>query len=347
MSNTWPGEPDAFEAFEEAFERASEGRKVCETIDVAGFRIALEFAGDGLAEKMGVPFRHLRSEGSPDVVIKCWDSETTGVPLPEAIDRGPVYQQSLPGAQRDAPRRWAIERPDPGLTAYHNARSVGIYWFGSASGLTYGDLAGGLRAAIAWAMADRGLQFLHSAAVGAYGNAALVVGPSGSGKSSTALTCLLDGMDYLGDDHCLVSTGAHPVAHSVYAAAKLHTAQLARFPELDELLVNPDRDPIEKGVAILHPRFAAQLPRSLPIAALLVPAIAERPETRIEPMPRGMALRALAPSTLLQMVAADSAGLGPMGELVRNVPCYLITVGSDRAAIAREIRSLLLNVAAP
>ena len=347
VAEAWPGEAAAFEAFEDAHNRAARGRIVTHFFHIAGFRVALEFAGDSLAEKMVGPFAHLRGEGPPEITIRCWDSESTGVPLPESINTGAIHQNSLPGMQRDAPRRWALTIPDPGLTAYDRKRSVAIYWFHSACQLTYGDLAGGLRAAITWSMADRGLGFLHTAGVGLDGKAALIVGASGSGKSSTALTCLLQGMDYLGDDHCLVELGQRPTAHAVYAAAKLHTAQLQRFPELNELIVNPVRGPFEKGVAILYPRFAPQLPPNLPVAALLVPTIAEHAETRIAPMSRGQALLALAPSTLLQMVAVDSAGLGPMGELVRRVPCYRVVVGSDRESIAREIGGLLSRSTAP
>lgn len=337
----WPGERRAFDDLEAAFARAAAGRIITRVLDVGGHKVRLEFAGDGLFEPMFRPFAHLETTGEPEITICCWDSETTGVDLPASVDCGEVATKSLPALQRDVPRRWALTRPDPGLSAYSRETSRGYYWWHAASALTYGDLAGGLRAIINWSMAERGLHFLHTAAVASDGAAALIVGQSGSGKSSTALTCLLDGMDYLGDDHCLVDPSGTPAVHAVYAAAKLHTGQLQRFPELDQYVVNPDRDPVEKGVAILYPQFARQLPLHLPVAALLVPVIGEAVTTRIEPLSRGAALLALAPSTLLQMAAADRSGLGPMGELVRRVPCYRIVLGSDRHAIASGIAGLL------
>lgn len=337
----WPGERRAFDDLEAAFVAASAGGVIARLLNVGGHKVRLEFAGGGLFEAMFRPFAHLETSGEPEITISCWDSETTGVPLPATVNCGEVATQSLPALQRDLPRRWALTRPDPGLSAYSRDDSRGIYWWPAASELTYGDLAGGLRAIINWSMADRGLHFLHTAAVAQAGVAALIVGQSGSGKSSTALTCLLDGLDYLGDDHCLVDPAGTPTVHAVYAAAKLHTGQLRRFPELEAHLVNPDRDPTEKGVAILYPHFAKQLPLHLPVAALLVPVIGEALVSRIEPLSRGAALLALAPSTLLQMAAADRSGLGPMGELVRKVPCYRIVLGSDRSSIAAEIANLL------
>lgn len=346
MIEAWPGESRAFLELEEAYAKAAEGRGISRVIDVGGYRVRLEFAGPGLFEPMFRAFAHLETTGDPDVTIRCFDSGSTGVPPPESIDYGEITVQSRPAFQRDMPRRWAFTRPDPGMSAYDRESSRGTYWWTAADQLTFGDLAGGLRSMIMWSMADRGLHFLHTAAVGHGGNAALIVGQSGSGKSSTALTCLLEGMDYLGDDHCLVDPGEQPMVHAVYAAAKLHTAQMQRFPELGQLIVNPDREAGEKGVAILYPHYAEQLPRRLPITALLVPVIAEVADSRIEPLSRGAALLALAPSTLLQMAAADTAGLGPMGALVRHVPCYRIVLGSDRKSIAGKIAELLSRGAA-
>jgi len=336
-----PPDGRAFADFEHAFNEASSGRAIRRVVDIGGHWVGLTFAGEPLLRAMYPPFAHLETAGVADIEVGCWDSESSGVRLPRSIDPEAINRQSLPAFQRDAGERWAFARPDPGLSAYSTSHSQGLYWWPAASGITYGDLAGGLRAIINWSMAQRGLQFLHSAAVGRGGKAALIVGQSGSGKSSTALTCLLAGMDYLGDDHCLLDLRESPVVHSVYAAAKLHTARLERFPELATHVVNPAREDGEKGVAILNPAFAAQLPRRLPISAVLVPMIGEGAMSRLEPLTRAAALLALAPSTLLQMAAADTTGLGPMGALVRAVPCYRLVLGSNRGSIAEQIASLL------
>jgi hypothetical protein len=191
-------------------------------------------------------------------------------------------------------------------------------------------------------MAVRGIQFLHSAAVAKDGKAALIVGASGSGKSSTAISCLLNGLEYLGDDHCLLDLGASPPAvHSVYAAAKLHGTQLARFPELHPFVVNPERVAPDKAVAILHPSFADLLPCSRPLVAVIVPRIAHAAATTIEPIGPAAALAALAPSTLLQMASADRGGLAGMARLVRGFPCFRLNLGTDSAEIASAVVDFL------
>ena len=335
----------SYEVFSEAFDRAAAaaGGVVRMHVLLGGVRLVFEFAGPALLPRLGAPFEHLRTGPGPAaIVVRAWDSESTGVVLPAALPSpGTVYAQSLPAMGDEGSQRWTYFRPDPGLTVFDSPSQTGAYWVPAASCLTYGDIAGGFRAIIAWAMAERGMVFLHSAAVAWAGQSALVVGASGSGKSSTALSCLLAGIEYLGDDHCLLDLGATPRVHSVYAAAKLHDAQLARFPELDAYVVNRDRIAPEKGVAILYPGFRHLLPVSRPLAAVLVPRITGRRSTVISPISPAAALAALAPSTLLQMASADRAGLSTMARLVRRVPCFSLELGTDRREIADTIRDFL------
>ncbi len=341
----------AYAVFGAAFERAAEaaGGISRMPVDLGGTRLVFEFAGEELVGSLGRPFAHLTIEDGPaDLTIRCWDSESTGLELPKELPSpGTVYAQSLPAMSDSGAQRWTYFRPDPGLTAYDSPARTALYWVPAASCLTYGDVAGGFRAIIAWAMAERGMQFLHSAAVAHGGRSALVVGASGSGKSSTALCCLLAGLEYLGDDHCLLDMAETPRVHSIYAAAKLHETQLARFPELDAFIVNPHRVAPEKGVAILHPGFAAQLPQSRPLVAVLVPKITGGAATSIRPVSPAAALAALAPSTLLQMASADRGGLAAMAQLVRRVPCFALELGTEKAEIAGAVRAFLEERGSP
>lgn len=346
-SLTFESSPTALAAFRSGFQAAaaSSGGVVRMPISLGGFRAVFCFAGPALLPRLGAPFEHLRIEDGPeDLLIRVWDSESTGIPLPaELPSTRSVYAQSLPAMSDQGDVRWTYFRPDPGLSAYDAPAMEADYWVPAASCLTYGDLAGGFRAIIAWSMAERGMQFLHSAAIAVGDVGALIVGASGSGKSSTSLTCLLAGMDYLGDDHCLLDLGDEPRVHSIYGAAKLHTAQLERFPELDRFIVNGDRIVPEKAVAILHPDFQGQLPISKPLSVVLVPRITGGIVTTIEPIGPAAALAALAPSTLLQMASADRSGLAAMGRLVRRVPSFRVNLGTEREEIAEVISQFLVG----
>lgn len=342
---------DAFDRFERAgaHAAAAAGGPFVTRIALPGIVVDIEFSSARLREQMGPPFAHLLTEaGPPGLRITAWESEESGVPLPEGLPSpGSVYLQSLPALRDDGRTLWAFHRPDPGLTAFDAAHSRAVYWVPDSGALTFGDIAGGFRAIFAWAMAARGLRFLHSAAVAWRGRAALIAGPSGSGKSSTALSCLAAGLDYLGDDHCLLDLREGPTVHSVYAAAKLHTAQMERFPEFAPYVVNPMRTEGEKAVAILMPAFSDRLPRRAPIAAVLAPRVSGAATTTFERLPAGGGLAALAPSTLLQMAAADRGSLAAMAELVRRVPCYRVNLGTDKAEVAEAVRAFLEREGAP
>ena len=204
----------AHSVFNDAFAQAAEsaGGIFRMPFALGPVRAVFEFAGPALLARLGAPFEHLRIAAGPvDLTIRAWDSESTGVELPKELPTpGTVYAQSLPAMSDEGAQRWTYFRPDPGLTVFDSPSQTATYWVPAASCLTYGDIAGGFRAIIAWAMAERGMQFLHSAAVATDGKAALIVGASGSGKSSTALSCLLNGLEYLGDDHCLLESRRQP-----------------------------------------------------------------------------------------------------------------------------------------
>lgn len=347
MSQAAPADPSPsrqeFEHARRAFAEARTRLGGAETrFSVAGVGFEVQFAGDALHDRISAPFRHLPGfAGEPSLRVMVWDTQSTGVPEPIAVSRRyALHASSGPGAVDSDGILAALARPDPGLTMFDAASGEAIYWVPSPN-LTYGDIAGAFRAVFTWGMAARGLQFLHSAAVAWKSRAALIVGASGSGKSSTALACLLAGMEYLGDDHCLLDLRAAPQVHSLYAAAKLLDAQLERFPELDPYIVNRERVAPEKGVAILFPGFANQLPPSRPLVAVLVPKIVGGRTTSIRQIGAAAALAALAPSTLLQMAAADRGAMAAMAKLVRTVPCYALELGTERDEIAAAVRDFL------
>ena len=75
---------------------------------------------------------------------------------------------------------------------------------------------------------DHGLALLHGSTVAENGRAVTLAGSSGAGKSTSALTCALAGMDLLGDDACVVDPRAPERVYSIYGRAKLETDSAAR-----------------------------------------------------------------------------------------------------------------------
>jgi hypothetical protein len=193
-------------------------------------------------------------------------------------------------------------------------------------------------------LSRRGLQYIHAAAVGTEAGGALLVGKGGSGKSTTALTCLDSDLTYVSDDYCLLSTTPEPRAYSLYSSAKLKPDN-TRLPHLLPLVHNRDRAPDEKPFVLLQQHFPEKLVSSLPIKVILVPQVTGQVDTAVRPVSAAIALLALAPSTIFQLPGATSAKFKEMAALVKTVPCYTLALGTDLAQIPQVIAQTLQEVA--
>jgi hypothetical protein len=203
-----------------------------------------------------------------------------------------------------------------------------------------------LRVILNWWLGGRGVQLVHCGGVASAGAAALVVGRSGSGKSTTSLACLLAGLGFIGDDYCAVALGgAGPTVHNLYGLAKLAPESLARLEALKPYVLNPDSLEDGKYLLALGKHFGDQIVADAPLRAVLVPHLAGSTQTRFTPARPLAALAALAPSTLVQAPArADS--LTKMRDLVAAVPCFDVALSGDMGEVAGAIRAFLNTMVA-
>ena len=337
-----------FEAFLSAFHRAAEsaGAIVPIGLQIGGKRVLLRFAGRPLTPYLVPAFRHLSDDsitpGTAELTICAWDSASTGVPLPlEVGDLVAHHRRGMPDSRPSGRVLSAYRRPDPGFSMLDLDSATGIYWIPDAASTPYEDRSGTFRAILSWWMAAHGRQFVHGAAIGDARGGVLVVGKSGSGKSTTALSCLMAGFDYVGDDYCLLDPGVPPVVHSLFGSAKLHAHHIERFPQLADLVTNPARLEIEKGVFLLGDHIPERLVASLTVRAVLVPSVVGHGPTEMLPLSSPRALAALAPSTLLQLSATRNEALARMAALVRSVPAFELRLGEKIDDIPMVIDRLL------
>jgi hypothetical protein len=127
--------------------------------------------------------------------------------------------------------------------------------------------------------------------------------------------------------------------YSLYNTAKIGHFQ--HLPRLESYVSNAVRVENEKGMIFLHQHFPEKIISGFPLKGILVPRITGGKATHIKPATPGMALKALAPSTLFQLPGAGLGAFRLMSQLVKNVPCYELELGTHMEDIPEVIQQFL------
>jgi hypothetical protein len=194
-----------------------------------------------------------------------------------------------------------------------------------------------------WLLGAASRHLVHAGVVGRDGRGLLIGGASGAGKSTVAVRCLEAGFDYLGDDYVLVSLERDPVAFSLYATAKLDPASLAMMPWLEKGVTSHDgvNDGKWKAVLPVYELRGDRLRPHATVSAIVLPSVTGERKSRLQPVSAAEALRALAPSTIIQMPHEARAALDTFARLVRQTPGYRLELGADLDAVPSLLDELL------
>jgi hypothetical protein len=331
---------------DDAFARAIAGtRERAMTLGVAGQTVRIVFAGDTLVPFVrGALAPRISSGGTeaPDLTVKLWDTATTGVSAPLPPGAPFVYgaRGEVPGYTTE-PVFAACSHASGALSVLDVVTSTAYFWVRDPGDLALHELGAPLLSLFGWFFRARDAQLVHAAAVGRAGQAVLLAGPGGSGKSTTALACLAAGLTHIADDYALVVGAPRPVVHALYATAKLNADSLARLPHLARVVRNPEREPEEKALLDLGPNLETRPGNAGAISALVFPRVGAAGAPALIPIAAGEALRALAPSTIFQMAGAGASTFAILGTLVKAVPAFRLQLGPDLSAVAASVASLL------
>jgi hypothetical protein len=312
--------------------------------EIGGRVVLLRFAGNALHDLLTPALNHLAASPSspPELTVFLFDTATTGVaPPPPAWASDAFRQRGEVDGFNDGRIHTVYQEGSDVLLMYDRERREALYWSSDHRKVPYWERSFPLRTVFHWWLEDQPLQPVHAAAVGLPEGGVLIVGLSGSGKSTTALACLDSELLFAGDDFVLVRTRPAPHVYSLYGTAKLEPANLARFPHLRAVAANGDRLDREKALLFLKSFAPEKLSGGFPIRALLVPRVTGRRDTLLRRSTASEAFLALAPTTLGYLPGSERAAFAKMGALVRQVPVYALEAGTDLAQIPRTILDLL------
>lgn len=308
---------------------------------LAGHTLRLRCATPALSAALGPPLAHLEPADDPgrppDLEVSVM--EAPGGPGSHAWRpwAGPAGAANVRlTAAVTASRRLHYELMDAGICLYDPSSRRGVVVVEPTPALPLHLRAAPLRLLLHWWGRDLGMQLLHAGAVSLEGRALLLVGPSGSGKSTLATACHAAGFDYLGDDYVLVTPGPPLAVHSLYRSAKLAFSGLELLDIAPAAIRNQGLGD-EKAMLFHDDRLVRAATPHAVVLPRVVPG-RPRPPRRLRP---AEALRALAPSTLIQLTGSGQGDLTRLAGLTRRLPAYQLEVGADLAAAVDQLRGLL------
>jgi hypothetical protein len=210
-----------------------------------------------------------------------------------------------------------------------------------AAALLHVERAVPLRDALQLLLGEHDRWLTHAGAAGQAGSGALLVGRSGSGKSTLALSCATAGMDVLSDDYVVIETRGTLRAHATQSTAKLSADSASRLGLSKAVIHAAGFEATPEGPAKaavdIRDLTRGTMPRALRVAALIAPTLSDQPRPQLKPITSAEAMRALAPSTVLQARSGAPGLLAAMGRIVREAPGYSLRLGPDPSANAAEV----------
>jgi hypothetical protein len=319
-----------------------------ETFELAGRVIRLESAGPGVLAAVAPAFAHLPRAGEGalvDLRIRLFDTASSGVSLPDlgltqVVGSGSEDQVITPIIS-DGGQSFVLHGYEQAVSYLDHASGEAVLAVADAAAIPPWDRACPLRALLTWWFAPQGLLLAHGAAVGSEDGAVVLVGRGGSGKSTTSLACLADGLGFLGDDYVLIDSEATHV-WSIYGSAKLAPEHLARYPDLlrpDEPLALDPPDAKSVGWPLRDRPEARVL--SAPIRAFVVPGVVGGPICELVPQSASRALLALAPLTMFQTPGDQRLAFELASAVVRAVPSLELRLGDDMSTATAALAGIL------
>ena len=336
-----PGSTIARVTFGRMQEAAGAAEATCGSVrrhfSIGGSPLELCFAGPALLP-LARALEHLSSVPADGAALRVqlWDtasSEVPAVPLPRDV---PAVEGNDGLAIRSI-----VQQPPLSMSLFSPQPPEAVYWIRDAGTLTLREHSSPLREILHWWQWQRGRQLVHAGAVAVGEDGVLIAGVSGSGKSTSTLACLLEGLDYVGDDHVLLADEGEPTIYSVYNTAKLHPDHARTFPRLWPHIANPEALDVGKALWFVQDLAPERLRRRIRAKAVVVPRVGSGWTTRFQAISPGAALLALAPSTIIQLRGVDDRAFAWMARFVARLPCYRLELGREPASIADAVRELI------
>lgn len=342
-----------FSLMRQAFDAAkhAHAREFCESSYIlAGMPVRMRVVGRKLAGFMDLPFAHLRiadaQTANAGLTIELWDVSATGVSCRIGLERDDLDLH--PNLKRSADGRYASHQLKDSMVCLDRVSGSMVGSVLNADELSLYERGRPLHVPLSLWHKSQQMPLVHAGLVSKNERGVLLGGSGGSGKSTAAVLCAQAGFDYLSDDLFALELCSDRtfVGHSLYNSTFMEPDHLKCFGQLEQHAIRGRYSFEKKHLVLLALVASLRFAPSCRIHSIVLPRVANRPNSVLGRASKGETLMALAPSSLL--VGERSAGMQgfeKLAVLVEQVPCYRLELGGALEEIPRVLENLLAKAA--
>ena len=276
----------------------------------------------------------------PALTIRAWDCEEKQFPIP-SLRWDILHANGYHGVSKDGYSFQFFEGINA-ISFLSLEHKVAYYITKNHRELPWWVRGSPLQAIFSAFFRAQGLQLTHVAAVGNDDHCVLLAGKGGSGKTTTTLACLIQGMTYLGEDYCLLEpTPDATIIHSVYQSAKWTAQTRAMYPQFDTLVCNEPISEQDKSLIFYRDSFPDQVSAALPAKAIIALSIQAHTNPKLMASDAVTSLKQLTLSTVKQLPFFDRQTNTLLQQCCDRVRHYALKLGQDRDANVRVIQDIL------
>lgn len=317
------------------------------TYRIANKTICLMFYHKKLHDTFIRALAHLETETKePDLTVHLWDSVSTQTWIDSPFEHASFESETETHTNKHLSDEFLgiFLSGEQTLNLYDVPSKTAYFWTRDANKLPDWLGAAPIRPILHWFLSESNIHLIHGAVIGNNDQAILLSAKGGSGKSTTAISSILSGMHYLGDDYVGIESGEQIIAHSLYNSAKLDDQTIALFPELTKHISNPTHKPEDKSIVYFTEIFPSQIKQHTPLAAIMIPRVVKGGPTRVIPTTKLEAMLALSPTSLFQLPLAQANQLQSFKQIIEKTPCFVLELGLPCEEVPNVLKQFLKQI---
>jgi hypothetical protein len=313
---------------------------------INGLSIRLSFLAAHSANIIMPAFQHIECASLKDVslsVVIC-DRESSSALLYQSPWRDQIEQCRDKILMANDENFHMQYNPDSKIYSVINTETKTAYYYSNDfAEIPYYEKSAPLKSILHWWCEQHDMCLVHAAAVGVNDSGVLLVGRGGTGKSTTAVSAAVHGLQFAGDDYVVLSKDPLTSAVSIYCSAKVNDDVLPKLPALHCHITNPVRQDSEKAVIFLNQNFRSVWANKIQLKAIVIPKISKGKACLKKSSPVQV-FAEVAASTIFQMPGSGSKTLRTLKDIFQELPVYTFELGTDFSQNMRVLQEFCVRL---